>query len=77
MTESLDIRAKAPFPAGTLSNFAPNAFTLDGIHCACMEGFLQGLKLADPAEQERICALPGPHAQSLGRKHDWSTTGTL
>ena len=34
MTDSLDIKAKAPFPAGALSNFAPHPFTIDGIDCA-------------------------------------------
>ena len=77
MTGTLDIRAKAPFPAGTLSNFAPNAFTFDGVRCASMEGFLQSLKIADAAGQERVCGLPGPIAQNEGRKHDWKTTGTL
>ena len=31
MSNSIDIKAKAPFPAGALSNFAPYAFTFDGI----------------------------------------------
>jgi hypothetical protein len=29
------------------------------------------------AEQERVCGLAGPVAQSIGRKYDWSITGTL
>jgi predicted NAD-dependent protein-ADP-ribosyltransferase YbiA (DUF1768 family) len=77
MSSTLDIKAKAPFPAGTLSNFAPHAFTLDGIPCASMEGFLQSLKIEDMAEQERVCALVGLEAQNVGRKHDWSASGTL
>lgn len=35
-----------------------------------MEGLLQSLKIADEAEQVRICGLAGPIAQSIGRKHD-------
>ena len=31
MTNTIDIKAKAPFPGGTLSNLAPHAFTLDGV----------------------------------------------
>jgi predicted NAD-dependent protein-ADP-ribosyltransferase YbiA (DUF1768 family) len=77
MTDTLDIKAKAPYPAGALSNFAPHAFTMDGIACASMEGFLQSLKIEDVAEQERVCGLAGPVAQSIGRKYDWSTSGRL
>ena len=47
MTDSFDIKAKAPFPAGALSNFALHSFTIDGVHCASMEGFLQSLKIQD------------------------------
>ena len=77
MTDSFDIKAKAPFPAGALSNFALHSFTFDGVHCASMEGFLQSLKIQDVREQERVCCLVGPDAQSVGRKHDWRVTGTL
>jgi len=77
MTGTLDIKAKAPYPAGALSNFAPHAFRFDGILCASMEGFLQSLKIEDRAEQERVCGLVGPMAQSVGRTYDWSATGTL
>lgn len=77
MTEVLDIKAKAPWPAGALSNFASHPFTFDGVGCASMEGLLQSLKIADPAEQERVCSLAGPVAQSVGRTHDWRVVGTL
>jgi predicted NAD-dependent protein-ADP-ribosyltransferase YbiA (DUF1768 family) len=74
--DALDIKAKAPYPAGALSNFAPHAFTIDGVACGSMEGFLQGLKLADPQEQRRVCGLVGAEAQDIGRRQDWSS-GTL
>ena len=77
MTDTLDIKAKAPFPAGALSNFALHAFTFDGVACASMEGFLQSLKIEDVSEQTRVCGLAGPVAQSVGRKYDWRTRGTL
>ena len=77
MTVTLDVKAKAPYPAGVLSNFVPHVFSFDGIRCASMEGFLQSLKIEDRAEQERVCGLAGPVAQSVGRKYDWSVTGTL
>ena len=77
MTDTIDIRAKAPFPAGELSNFAPHRFMFEGVPCACMEGLLQSWKISDPTEQRHVCGFPGPHAQSVGRKYDWSVTGTL
>ena len=77
MTDGIDIKAKAPWPAGALSNFAPHAFTFDGVKCASMEGFLQSLKIADKREQERVCALEGPVAQNVGRTYDWRADGLL
>lgn len=77
MTGVFDIKAKADFPAGALSNFAPHAFTFDGVACRCMEGLLQSFKIADAREQVRVCGLEGPVAQSVGQKHDWKSTGTL
>jgi predicted NAD-dependent protein-ADP-ribosyltransferase YbiA (DUF1768 family) len=77
MTNPVDIKAKAPFPAGALSNFAPHRFELDGVICGSMEGFVQGLKVEDPREQERLCALSGGEAQGRGRQYDWKTSGTL
>lgn len=77
MPDTLDIKAKAPFPACALSNLAPHAFVLDGVACSSMEGFLQGLKVEDRTEQERICALSGGEARGRGQQHEWNTTGTL
>jgi len=73
----LDIKAKAPFPAGALSNFAPHGFVIDGIACKSMEGFLQSLKIEDVAEQQRVCGLVGGEAQTTGRRYDWGKSGTL
>jgi hypothetical protein len=77
MTNSIDIKAKAPFPAGALSNFAQHAFTFDGIACASMEGLLQSLKVEDAEEQVRICGLSGAEAQGRERQYDWQQSGTL
>ena len=74
---TIDIRAGAPGPAGALSNFAPNAFCFDGVACASMEGFLQGLKVADPAGQANVCALAGDAAKAEGQRHDWRASGVL
>jgi len=77
MSSALDIKSKAPFPAGELSNFAAHTFVIDGVACASMEGFLQSLKIEDAAEQQRVCALVGEAAQKAGRHYDWVTSGTL
>jgi predicted NAD-dependent protein-ADP-ribosyltransferase YbiA (DUF1768 family) len=77
MSTTLDISSKAAFPAGALSNFAAHKFTIDGVTCASMEGFLQSLKIEDSAEQQRVCGLVGEAAQKAGRRHDWATSGTL
>jgi predicted NAD-dependent protein-ADP-ribosyltransferase YbiA (DUF1768 family) len=74
--DPIDIKAKAPFPAGVLSNFTPHSFTLDDVACASMEEFLQSLKVGNIAQQARVCALVGTEAQSRGRREDWSS-GTL
>ena len=68
MTNTIDIKVKAPFPAGALSNFAAHGFDLDGVICCSMEGFLQGLKVEDRVEDERLCALSGGAAQGRGRR---------
>ena len=52
MTNSIDIKAKAPFPAGALSNFAPHAFTFDGIACASMEGLLQSARASSACARD-------------------------
>ena len=77
MPDTIDIKTKAPFPAGALSNLAPHGFELDGVACGSMEGFLQGLKVEDRAEQEHICALSGGEARGRGQQHKWNETGTL
>jgi predicted NAD-dependent protein-ADP-ribosyltransferase YbiA (DUF1768 family) len=74
--DPIDIKAKAPFPAGALSNFAPYSFSLDGIACQSMEGFLQSLKIEDSAEQAGVCSLAGAEAQNRpipsGHRRNWS-----
>ena len=77
MTNPIDIKTKAPFPGGALSNLAAYAFTLDGVACGSMEGFLQGLKVGDASEQAALCALAGGEARERGQRHDWKTSGNL
>ena len=49
-----------------LSNFTAHAFTLDGVECASMEGFLQALKYVSPKKQREICKLTGKLAKEAG-----------
>lgn len=63
----MEIRSRAGFPAGTLSNFSPHAFELDGVQIASMEGFLQSLKFENPHEQAEVCKLVGSSAKKRGR----------
>ena len=58
----MDIGSGTGYPSANLSNFHPHAFTIDGITCASMEGFLQSLKFENPDMQ--AC----PHC---GQKLDW------
>lgn len=73
----MNIISGAGYPAGNLSNFTPHPFTIDGVECASMEGFLQSLKFKDQAMQEHVCKLTGRIAKSKGSKKKWFRTQTL
>ena len=73
----MDIGSKCNYPLNKLSNFAPNGFTIDGVECASMEGFLQSLKFKNPDMQVEICKLVGIGAKRAGAKKDWRKTQTL
>lgn len=77
----LDIKSKYPYPAGALSNFSAFPFTVDGIECASMEGFLQSLKTEDPDEQRIVCGLIGITAKEYFADSPcavrWKRTGFL
>ncbi len=76
--ETVDIHSRGDYPANALSNFYPHSFTLDGVFCASMEGFLQGLKYKDPQEQKRVCSLAGKEAKAAGKgKWLFKITGNL
>lgn len=76
--DKLDIKWKNPYPANVLSNFYSNAFVIDGVHCASMEGFLQSLKFRDPDEQIKVCGLTDVSAKEAGAtKNFWKLTGNL
>jgi hypothetical protein len=60
-----------------LSNFTEHHFTLDGVECASMEGFLQSLKYLCPKKQREICKLTGKVAKEAGDgKKLWKLTQT-
>jgi hypothetical protein len=73
----MDVGSKSKYPANKLSNFAGHAFVLDGVRCASMEGFLQGLKFKNPEMQKHVCGLVGLAAKRAGSKKNWQRTQTL
>lgn len=73
----MDIGSGSGFPSAALSNFAPHPFTIDGIECNSMEGFLQSLKFKDPAMQVEVCKLVGKAAKFKGKRKKWWKTQTL
>ena len=73
----MDIGSGSGFPGGTLSNFAPHPFVIDGVECNSMEGFLQSLKFSNPEMQAEVCKLVGKAAKFKGKKKKWWRTQTL
>lgn len=73
----MDIGSGTGFPTSNLSNFAPHAFTIDGVECASMEGFLQSLKFSNPEMQKEVCKLVGRAAKFKGKKKKWYRDQTL
>lgn len=73
----LDIGEESVYPASELSNFTPYAFTVEGIPCNSMEGFLQSLKFADREKQKEVCLLVGKKAKFKGKKKKWWVDQTL
>ena len=67
----MDIGSGQPYPANSLSNFAPHPFEFDGIAIASMEGFLQSLKFANYLVQIEVCKLVGREAKYRGRCKKW------
>ena len=73
----MDIGSRNKYPAGALSNFSPHSFTIDGVTCASMEGWLQSLKFKSADMQKEICKLVGFGAKKRGSKKPWQRTQTL
>lgn len=73
----MDIGSGSGYPSASLSNFAPHPFTIDGVECASMEGFLQSLKFNNPNMQKHVCTLVGKAAKFKGKKKRWFRDQTL
>ena len=67
----MDIGSGNGYPVGTLSNFAPHPFEIDGVQCNSMEGFLQSLKFESVEMQKYVCTLVGKAAKFKGKKKKW------
>ena len=66
------------YPEAELSNFYPYPFTVDGVRCGSMEGFLQSLKFFNKKKQLRVCALSGKTAKKAGEKKKlWKLIGRV
>ena len=73
----MDIGSGTGYPSAKLSNFSPHVFTVDGIECNSMEGFLQSLKFQDPEMQKHVCTLVGKKAKFKGKRKKWWKTQIL
>ena len=73
----MDIGSGTGYPSANLSNFSPHVFTVDGIECNSMEGFLQSLKFQDPEMQKHVCTLVGKKAKFKCKNKKWWKTQTL
>lgn len=67
----MNIGSQAGYPASKLSNFSGNRFTIDGVECYSMEGFLQALKFKNPEMQVEVCKLVGKAAKFKGKPKKW------
>lgn len=67
----MNIGSKSGYPSSSLSNFAGHRFTIDGIECYSMEGFLQSLKFKSPEMQVVVCKLIGKAAKFKGKPKKW------
>ena len=73
----MDVGSGSKYPAGALSNFSPHPFSIDGVECNSMEGWLQSLKFKSVEMQAEVCKLVGFAAKRKGRKKNWQQSQTL
>lgn len=67
----MNIGSGSGYPSATLSNFSGHRFTIDGVECYSMEGFLQSLKFKHEHMQIAICKLVGKGAKFRGKGKKW------
>lgn len=79
MTKVIEIGGTTTdFVGRRLSNFTPRQFSIDGVLCGSMEGFLQSLKCRNPVRQKEIAALSGKVAKDAGQYHNsWKASQLL
>ena len=81
--KTIDILAKAAYPANVLSNFkrVEPPFYINDVPCHSLEGFLQSLKTPDEELQKGLCLKSGSTARRLGRmltqKDNWKENQVL
>lgn len=75
----MNIGSGSGYPAAALSNFSPHEFTIDGVVCSSMEGFLQSLKFDKTHIQIEVCKLVGKAAKFRGKPRNkrWQSLQTL
>jgi predicted NAD-dependent protein-ADP-ribosyltransferase YbiA (DUF1768 family) len=73
----MDVSSRGNYPSNKLSNFAGHRFTIDGVVCNSMEGFLQALKFSNPDMQEEVCKLVGFAAKKRGKDKNWRRSQKL
>ena len=73
----MNIGASGGYPSSTLSNFSAHRFTVDGVECYSMEGFLQSLKFKSVEMQVEVCKLIGKAAKFKGKPKKWYRTQVL
>jgi len=74
--EILDISYK-DINTGILSNLFPHSFSIDGVNCKSMEGFLQSLKFKDEEIRKIVQEYWGIDAYKAGRATDWRKAQVL
>ena len=72
----IDIKYSKAYPCNVLSNLYPNHFTIDGIRCTSMEGFLQSLTHTDPIQRSFIATQYGTMAKKMANPN-WKERGLL
>lgn len=73
----MNIISTGNYPSNALSNFVAHKFTIDGVICNSMEGFLQSLKFKSKEMQEVVCTYIGSGAKKKGSNKNWKASQTL